>query len=152
MNGTSQEVAPIFQSVEIRSNPERVFSLFTDAEQLVKWWPDAATFEPRLGGKVQLVFEGKGEVWGEVTRYDPPNALGFTWVRGMAPDITTQIDVSFVETGDGGCRVELVHSGFEAVPEDQRAEWIALHDAGWKFFLGCLADLAEGRPVDKTWN
>jgi hypothetical protein len=27
-----------------------------------------------------------------------------------------------------------------------------MHGAGWTFFLGCLADLAEGRPVDKTWN
>jgi uncharacterized protein YndB with AHSA1/START domain len=152
VNETAQEVAPIVQSVEIRSTPDRVFGLFTDAEQLVKWWPDAATVEPRVGGKVHLVFEGKGEVSGEITCFEPPHALGFTWVREVAPDITTQVDVSIAEASEGRCRVELVHSGFEAVPEEQRAEWMALHDAGWKFFLGCLADLAEGRPVDKTWN
>lgn len=152
MNETVQDVSPIVQSVEIGSTPDRVFALFTDAEQLVKWWPDAASFEPRLGGKVELVFEGRGEVSGEVTRFDPPHALGFTWVRGVAPDIVTRVDVSIAEAGEGRCRVELVHSGFEAVPEEQRAEWMAIHDAGWKHFLGCLADLAEGRPVDKTWN
>jgi uncharacterized protein YndB with AHSA1/START domain len=152
VNETAQDVSPIVQSVEIESSPDRVFALFTDAEQLVKWWPDAATFEPRLGGKVQLVFEGRGEVSGEITRFEPPHALGFTWVREVAPDITTRVDVSIAEAGEGRCRVELVHSGFEAVPEEQRGEWMAMHDAGWKFFLGCLADLAEGRPVDKTWN
>jgi uncharacterized protein YndB with AHSA1/START domain len=152
VNETAQDVAPIVQSVEIESTPDRVFALFTDAEQLVKWWPDAATFEPRLGGKVQLVFEGRGEVSGEITRFEPPHALGFTWVREVAPDITTRVDVSIADAGEGRCRVELVHSGFEAVPEQQRAEWLAIHDAGWKFFLGCFADLAEGRPVDKTWN
>lgn len=152
MNEAVQDVTPIVQSVEIDSKPEHVFSLFTEADQLVRWWPDAATFEPRIGGKVHLVFEGRGEVWGEVVRFDPPSALAFTWVREVAPEITTRIEVSFSETAAGGCRVELVHSGFEAVPAEQRAEWIAIHSAGWKHFLGCLAALAEGRPVDKTWN
>jgi uncharacterized protein YndB with AHSA1/START domain len=149
---TTPGVVPIVRSVEIRSTPERVFALFADAGELVKWWPDAATFEPRLGGRVELAFEGRGEVSGEVTRYDPPHALGFTWVRGVAPDVTTRVDVSFTDLGEGRCRVELVHSGFEAVPEEQRSEWMAMHEAGWKHYLGCLADLAEGRPVDKTWS
>jgi uncharacterized protein YndB with AHSA1/START domain len=152
VNETAQEMAPIVQSVEIRSTPDRVFGLFTNAEQLVKWWPDAATFEPRVGGKVHLVFEGRGEVSGEITRFEPPYRLGFTWVREVAPDVTTRIEVSIAEAGEGRCRVELVHSGFEAVPADQRAEWMGMHDAGWKFYLGCLADLAEGRPVDKHWT
>jgi hypothetical protein len=37
------------------------------------------------------------------------------------------------------------------VPEDQVVEWRAIHEAGWRHFLGCLGDLAEGRPVDKSW-
>jgi uncharacterized protein YndB with AHSA1/START domain len=152
VNETMQDVSPVVQSIEIQSSPDRIFELFTDAEQLVKWWPDAATVEPKLGGKVHLVFEGRGEVSGEITRFEPPYAVGFTWVREVAPDITTQVDVSIADAGEGRCRVELVHSGFEAVPDEHRAEWMAIHDAGWKFFLGCLADLAEGRPVDKTWN
>lgn len=150
MSETMQDVSPVVQSVEIDSAPARVFALFTESDELVKWWPDAVTIEPRLGGKVHLVFEGRGEVSGEIIRYEPPAALGFTWVRSMAPDVTTQVEVTFDDLGGGRTRVELVHTGWENVPPDQVAEWRAGHDAGWKHFLGCLADLAEGRPVDKT--
>lgn len=152
MSQALQDVSPVVQSVEIRATPDRVFELFTDPDELVKWWPDAVTLEPRVGGKLQLTFEGRGEVWGEITRFEPGRALGFTWVRGVAPDITTSVDVSFEDLGDGRTRVRLVHSGWEAVPDEMVTEWRAMHDAGWKHFLGCLADLAEGRPVDKTFG
>jgi uncharacterized protein YndB with AHSA1/START domain len=152
MSQAAQDVSPVVQSVEIRATPVRVFELFTEPDELVKWWPDAVTLEPRAGGKIHLSFEGRGEVWGEITRFEPGKALAFTWVRGVQPDITTHVAVSFEDLGDGRCRVELVHSGWEVVPEEVLAEWRAIHDAGWRHFLGCLADLAEGRPVDKTFG
>jgi uncharacterized protein YndB with AHSA1/START domain len=152
MSETTQDITPVVQSIEIDAPPERVFELWTTPEELVKWWPDAAELEPRVGGSVKLQFEGRGDVWGEFTRFEPPNALAFTWIRGVAPEITTQVEVSIEDLGEGRSRVELVHSGFEGVPENQAAEWRGLHDAGWKFFLEKLADLAEGRPVDKTWQ
>jgi uncharacterized protein YndB with AHSA1/START domain len=152
MSQAVQDVSPVVQSVEIRATPDRVFELFTDPDELVKWWPDAVTIEPRVGGRLHLSFEGRGEVWGEITRFEPGRALGFTWIRGVAPDITTSVDVSFEDLGDGLTRVELVHSGWEAVPDDMVAEWRMLHDAGWKHFLGCLKDLGEGRPVDKSFG
>jgi uncharacterized protein YndB with AHSA1/START domain len=152
MSQAVQDVSPVVQSVEIRATPARVFELFTEPDELVKWWPDAVTLEPRVGGKLHLSFEGRGEVWGEITRFEPGQALAFTWVRGVQPDVTTRVDVSFEDLGDGRCRVELVHSGWEAVPEELIAEWRAIHDAGWRHFLGCLTDLAEGRPVDKSFG
>jgi len=152
VSGGDPDRSPVVRTVEIRSTPERVFELFTDPEQLVRWWPDAARLEPRVGGRLELEFEGRGEVSGEITRYEPPHALGFTWVRGIAPDVTTQVDVTIAAAGEDRVVVELVHSGWEAVPEEQVAEWRALHSAGWSFFLGCLVELAEGRPVDKSWD
>ena len=152
MSDAALDISPVVQTVEIGAPPQRVFELFTDPEQLVRWWPDVARLEPRVGGRIELEFEGRGDVTGEITRYEPPYALAFTWVRGVAPGVTTHVQVTIRDAGAGRARVELVHSGWEAVPADQVAEWRALHDAGWKFFLGCLADLAEGRPVDKSWG
>lgn len=146
------ERAPVVQTVEIAAPPDRVFALFIEPEQLVRWWPDAARLEPRVGGRIELAFEGRGEVWGEITRYEPPHALAFTWVRGVAPEVTTHVEVTIEADGSGGARVRLVHSGWDEVPDELVEEWRALHGAGWTFFLGCLADLAEGRPVDKTWG
>lgn len=149
---TETVLTPVVCTVEIAAPRERVFELFTTPERLVEWWPDAASFEAREGGEVRLEFEGRGEVTGTVTRFDPPAALGFTWVRGVAPDVVTQVDVELSELDGGGTRVVLAHTGWDAVPEDQVAEWRAMHEAGWRHFLGCLRELAEGRPVDKSWS
>lgn len=152
MSSPARDLSPVVRTIEIAAPPERVFQLFVDPTQLVRWWPDAARLEPRLGGRIELEFEGRGDVSGEITRYEPPHRLGFTWVRGIAPDVTTHVDVTISDDGSGGARVELVHTGWEAVPAELVGEWRTMHGAGWAFFLGCLADLAEGRAVDKSWG
>jgi uncharacterized protein YndB with AHSA1/START domain len=143
---------PVVCTIEISAPPAHVFELLTTRERLVEWWADAAVFEPREGGEVHLVFEGRGEVSGRVTRFDPPHGLAFTWVRGVAPDVLTQVEVELTELEGGGTLVELRHTGWEAVPEHQVAEWRALHGEGWRHYLACLRDLGEGRRVDKSWS
>ena len=48
----------IVESIEIEASPERVFSAWTDPEQLVAWWGDDKTYHTtswesdlRVGGK-----------------------------------------------------------------------------------------------------
>lgn len=148
----SQEVQDaVVQTVDVQAPPDRVFALWTEPDQLVQWWPEAARFEPRVGGEVHLEFP-QGHVSGEVTRFEPPNAIGFTWIRSDFPDYPTQIDVSITDLGGGRSRIELVHSGWEALPPDYVEQWKPIHDAGWAHFLALLDDLVAGRPVDKTWR
>jgi uncharacterized protein YndB with AHSA1/START domain len=149
MSQAVQDVSPVVQTVDVQSTPERIFALWTEPEGLVQWWPEAAVFEPRVGGDVRLEFP-QGKVTGKVTRFDPPTALGFTWIRSDFPDYPTQVDVSLTDLGDGRTRVELVHSGWDALPEDYAVEWRPVHQAGWQHFLGCLDDLVAGRPVNKV--
>ena len=147
----SQAVQEVIQTLEVQATPERVFALWTEPDELVRWWPEAATFEPRVGGEVRLEFP-QGNVTGEVTRFDPPRALGFTWIRSDFPDYPTQVDVSITDLGHGRSRIDLVHSGWDALPEDYAAEWMPMHNAGWQHFLGLLDDLVAGRPVDKAFG
>jgi uncharacterized protein YndB with AHSA1/START domain len=149
---TETTLTPVVCAIDIAAPSEKVFSLFTTPEELVRWWPDAVTLDAREGGDMRLEFEGRGVVRGTITRCEPPSALGFTWIRDVAPDVVTRVDVELMELEDGGTRVELRHAGWEAVPEDQVDEWRAIHEAGWNHFLGCLRDLAEGRPVEKTFG
>jgi uncharacterized protein YndB with AHSA1/START domain len=143
--------AGVVQTIDVQAPADRVFALWTEPDQLVQWWPEAATFEPRVGGDVLFHFP-QGSVSGKVTRFDPPRALGFTWIRSDFPEYPTQVDVSITDLGDGRSRVELVHSGWDALPEDYVEQWKPIHDAGWQHFLGLLDDLVSGRPVDKTWG
>jgi uncharacterized protein YndB with AHSA1/START domain len=141
------ETAPIVRSVDVRTTPERLWELLTDADALVRWWPDVAELEPLEGGRVRMVFAANSSVVnGRVTRFEPPTGLGFTWEREQSPDAVTQVEFTVTDLGGGRCRVEVVHSGWEAAPDLR-----PLHDLGWAHFLACLADLAEGRPVDKTF-
>jgi len=149
MSETLQDIAPVIQRVEIKAPREQVFALFTEPDALVTWWPEAAELEPRVGGKLRLVF-GPGDVTGEITAFEPPARFGFTWIRSNAPEVTTHVDITITDAGNGGCAVELVHTGWEAVPAEERAEWRAMHDGGWAHFLLKLVDAAEGRPVEKV--
>ncbi len=147
MTEPATETRPIVRAVDVRGTPERLFELLTEPGWLVRWWPDVAELEPRVGGRVRMTFRGgESVVTGTVTRFEPPVALGLTWVRAESPGVTTQIELTVVPVSEGRCRVEVVHSGWETTP-DRRPP----HEQGWTHYLGCLADLAQGRPVDKTF-
>jgi len=136
---------PIVRSVVVAAPAERVFRLLVEPAELVRWWPEAAEVEPRLGGRVRLVFPGGREVHGEVNRYEPPRALGFTWTWPYRAG-ATQVDFAVAERG-GGCEVTVTHSGWDGL-EQLRPQ----HDDGWAHYLGCLAALVDGRPFDKTFT
>jgi uncharacterized protein YndB with AHSA1/START domain len=138
---------PIVRSVEVATTPELLFPLLVHPESLQQWWPDVAELEPRVGGRVRMEFRGgESVVSGEVTRYEPPRALAFTWIRNERPEVSTHVELTVTRVDGERCRVEVVHSGWEQAPD-----WRPLHDAGWAHFLGCLAALAEGRPFDKSF-
>jgi uncharacterized protein YndB with AHSA1/START domain len=132
----------VTQAVEVDAPRDRIWQLLTDPAELPRWWPDAAELEPRVGGRVVLSF-GPGDVSGEVTTWDPPSALGFTWEASNMPGVRLHVAFTVDDLGDGRSRVSVVHSGFEDAPAEAR-EAVA---GGWAHFLPRLADVAreEGR-------
>jgi uncharacterized protein YndB with AHSA1/START domain len=138
--------APIVEEIVVHATPERIFSLLTRPEELVRWWPDVASFDARVGGEVRFGWAGGAEVTGRVTRFDPPRALAFSWTPDDRSDARTAVEFTVTDLGAGSCRVTVVHSGWETAPELRPR-----HHAGWRHFLGCLADLAAGRSYDKAF-
>lgn len=128
----------VTQSVEVEAPRERVWELLTDPGELMRWWPDAAQLEPRLGGQVVLTF-GAGDVRGEVTRWEPPRELGFTWEASNMPGVRLHVSFTVDDLGDGRSRVDVVHSGFAQAPAETR-EAVA---GGWGHFLPRLAAVAR---------
>jgi uncharacterized protein YndB with AHSA1/START domain len=129
--------ADVMQSVEVEAPPERVWQLLTDPSELPRWWPDAAQFEPRMGGRVVLTF-GPGAVSGEVTQWEPPRALGFTWEASNMPGVRLHVTFTLDDLGDGRSRVQVLHSGFEQAPAEARDAVVG----GWAHFLPRLAEAA----------
>ena len=80
--------------------------------------PRHIRFEPRLGGRFYEEFaDGSEYTIGEITEYDPPELLQYTW---KSPDwpVATTITVRFSESS-GRTTVSVVHDGFgvDGVPE-----------------------------------
>ena len=127
----------VVQAVDVDAPRDRVWQLLTDPAELPRWWPDAAELEPRVGGRIVLNF-GPGAVSGQITQWEPPGALGFTWEASNMPGVQLHVAFTVDDLGDGRSRVSVVHSGFAEAPPEARE---AVVD-GWERFLPRLAQAA----------
>ena len=144
MNDTQRISDTLVVEIDIAAPPERVFQAWIDPQQRLAWWGDDQTYRSttldsdlRVGGKWRT--EGKGKdgkpfsVFGEYTRVDAPNALGFTWNHdfGGGGQPETHVLVELIRTSSG-THVTVTHSGFATAPERDA------HNVGWQRVLGWL--------------
>jgi uncharacterized protein YndB with AHSA1/START domain len=141
----------VVESIEIEASPERVFSAWTDPEQLVAWWGDDQTYHTtgwetdlRVGGK--WIARGKAldgstfHVEGEYLRIDRPKQLSFTWKPSWSSEASTVVELEFKPT-PGGTLLSVKHSGFAS---DQSFE---SHNKGWSRVLGWMRTYVEPKKV-----
>ncbi|MEM8592452.1 MAG: SRPBCC domain-containing protein [Pseudomonadota bacterium] len=150
--------APIRKSVEVPLSSKEAFTLFT--EKMDTWWPldrkgvsvgmglppsKEIRVDAREGGKVVEILDTQEEaLWGEILEWSPGERFRMTWQPGRAADMPTEVEVTFTPVGNG-CRVELVHSGFEAYA--QGGEIKAMYSDGWDELVGTLYASAAGVAV-----
>jgi uncharacterized protein YndB with AHSA1/START domain len=116
--------------------PSRVFSLFSDANELVKWWgPEgfktpALQFHPSTGRRYRIEMQPPGGqafyLAGEFREVDPPNRLSYTfeWEDPDPDDVETLVELSFRDVGES-TEVVLTQGPFKT--EARRS----LHHNGW---------------------
>jgi uncharacterized protein YndB with AHSA1/START domain len=148
----------VFKSIRVRVPIERAFSVFV--EQMETWWPathhigntpfEAIFVEPRVGGRwYERNAEGKQCDWGTVLVWDPPHKVCFSWHVGPGhdspdwkfdPDMAraSEVEVRFIEEGEGTTLVELEHRKIERHGEgaeklrdmfDGPGAWVAILEA-----------------------
>lgn len=142
---------------------ERIWEFLTDPVQRAKWFA-GGPMEPRAGGKLELHFKhrnlmttdepvpekykdvtDKGMTFqSEVTRWEPPRALAFTFSEpkeGVPPS-----EVMFELTPDGDkVRLVLTHRRLAS-----RAEMTDV-SGGWHLHLDFLAARLEGSALPPMW-
>ncbi len=123
---------------ELAAPIEAVWAALTSADELAGWLAPC-TFDARAGGKVRFDFGEGAQVDGEVTMYEPPHRLEYTWTFTNEPDSILLFEL---EAGDGGTRLVLEH---RLLPPEQAPGY----GAGWHAHLDMLgAQVAGTEPVD----
>ncbi|MEL6958687.1 MAG: SRPBCC domain-containing protein [Pseudomonadota bacterium] len=144
-------VDAVQRSVTVPLTPEQAFDLFT--ARIGDWWPGAThsvaansgdvpskiEIEPRPGGAItETTKDGATHLWGSVVTYDKGKRLVLDWHPAAEADQAGCVEVVFA-VSDMGCRVELTHSGFEAMANPDKAALRADYAAGWQHILqDCL--------------
>jgi uncharacterized protein YndB with AHSA1/START domain len=131
--------------------PEVVFSAFSEAAELAKWWgPEGfsvpgLSFQARVGEKYRIEMQPpEGEPFylaGVFREVDPPARLAYTfaWEDPDPDDVETLVDLSFRDRG-GSTEVTLTQGPFKTEAR------CALHRDGWTDSFNKLEALIAAGP------
>lgn len=92
--------------------------------------------EPWVGGHYRFFCdtpEFKASTDGTFSVVEPNERVVYTW-QWDGEAAVTEVDVRFTDNGNGGCAIELAHTGF--ADDDSRAR----HDAGWDSYVAGLIE------------
>jgi uncharacterized protein YndB with AHSA1/START domain len=121
----------------VRHPPERVWAAVTERAELTAWHPTPFELERFVGGAVTYLPEADAPEMppGEVTEYDPPRLLAYTWGEDL---LRWEL-----RPHDDGCLLVLTHTF------DDRFK-AARDAAGWHVCLMALEAALEGRKAPGT--
>jgi hypothetical protein len=144
-------IPPLQLSYDLQCSPEHAFEVWTT--RLSSWWPKGHSasgdpdtmvmIEPRLGGRIfERTPDGTEIDWGEITRWEPPYRLGYLWHIRRHADEATNVELTFVDRGDGTTRLEIMHTGWERLGAQGRA-WRESNTNGWSALIPNFMAAAE---------
>ncbi|MBA3825737.1 MAG: SRPBCC domain-containing protein [Ktedonobacterales bacterium] len=133
----------------IPAPPAAVFAAWTQPEHIVRWWPQTAEIDARVGGSYHLGWPTLNQhLRGTYLVVVPAAVLTFTWrwddatAEGDAPRV---VALTFAPDGAAGTRMTLTHGPYAATSADQEIR-TAHHLAGWQHFLPKLVALFTTAP------
>lgn len=149
--------APIRKTLLVRATPQKAFEVFTAGFD--RWWPRthhigdtplrAVVLEPGVGGRWYSTHEGgEQRTWGDVLVWEPPARLVLAWRIDhefkCAPDLLTEVELSFQDLGDGRTQVEFEHRHLERFGDSDAARrTLSGMDGGWGAILTQFRAVAE---------
>jgi hypothetical protein len=144
-------IEPIRLSFDVRCAPDHAFAVWTS--DIDRWWPADHTvsggddvlvvLEPRPGGRIfERTPSGVEHEWGEVTIWEPPARFGYLWHLRQDRADATEVEIRFVDAGDGTTRIEIEHRGWEALGADAQT-WRDRNHGGWATLLPRFVTAAE---------
>jgi uncharacterized protein YndB with AHSA1/START domain len=131
----------IHKRISLRAPRSRVWRALTDAAEFGQWF----------GVKLDGAFQAGATIQGQITHpgcekmtfearvetLEPEHTFAYRWHpttrdpgTETTPDPSTLVEFHLEETDDG-TELHVTESGFDAIPEDRRAEAFRRNDGGW---------------------
>jgi len=139
----------IRDQIDVAAPRERVFDCLTDPRELLVWWttPDYPathwSLDARVGGqwlsRCRAPDGHEFALGGEIVEFRRPEVLEVTWWDERYPNLPVTRVRYELQDIPGGCRVRLLHTGFDDVRVD-----FDDYDGGWRSVLGKLRQHASG--------
>lgn len=139
----------IEKEVILRAPVARVWKALTDAQEFGAWFRVKldGRFAPGERTRGRFTFPGYEHLVMEVTveRMDRERLFSFRWhpaamdpKRDYTKEPTTLVEFRLAPAPDGGTRLTVIESGFDALPEDRRDAAFRMNSGGWDFQAGNL--------------
>jgi uncharacterized protein YndB with AHSA1/START domain len=134
---------PVRRSISVSWDPAAAFRRFTAG--FGSWWPRSTlsiggerirtiVFETRLGGQIyEEHLDGRRFAWGQITEWDPPRRIRFTWHPSGDAAQAQNVEVEFIPEGTGTL-VKLTSTGWEKLGSQAGGARRA-YDTGWNYVL-----------------
>jgi uncharacterized protein YndB with AHSA1/START domain len=142
MPTTTPSTDRIEKKVTLEAPRSRVWRALTDVQQFNSWFGVAleSPFTPGAAVSGKITFRGYEHVtmtiW--IETMEPERFFSFRWHPyaveenvDYAAEPTTLVAFTLTDAADGKTRLEIVESGFDAIPESRRAKAFAMNSNGW---------------------
>jgi uncharacterized protein YndB with AHSA1/START domain len=134
----------------VPASKERVWTLWTDAGQLARWWwPERFGtryhIDPSVGGSFRFTTDdvapfGVLDLAGTFLDVERPSLLRYTWRWESDLGYESRVAVDFVDAGQGFTEIRLRHTGLKDGEDRDN------HVTGWNDCLDRLEALLQGGP------
>jgi uncharacterized protein YndB with AHSA1/START domain len=134
---------PLRFTVDVACPVAHAFAVWTAG--IGSWWPADHTVsaEPgllvvldgRVGGRIyERTAAGVEHDWGEVTVWEPPSRLAYSWFLRADRADATDVEIRFEDAGHGTARVRIEHTGWERLGT-RGPGWRDRNAGGWTTLL-----------------
>jgi uncharacterized protein YndB with AHSA1/START domain len=142
---------PLRLQLDVGCSVQHAFTVWT--EGIGTWWPVDHTvsvepglrvvLEGRVGGRVyERTASGTEHDWGEVTAWEPPSRLAYTWFLRADRADATDVEITFAATATG-TRIDIEHRGWERLG-DRAADRRDRNRMGWTTLLPHFRSAVDG--------
>lgn len=146
----------IRKEVILPATADRVWQAWTTEKGVTGFFAPEASVDLAIGGKYEMYFDPKqsmgkkGSEGCRILSFVPSEMLSFTWNAPLSMaevrKSNTWVVMTFEELTPGKTRLSLVHLGWQAGPEWEKA--LVYFDRAWEIVLGRLNHYLQKGPLD----